>query len=149
MIALSIPIPIVTVCWIAACGLVGLLAMARGRSFVSWSMIAAIATPLAGLPLLVLPDLRAKNRLNPNLPSPQPGLGERMPPSLPSAPLSSSLPVRALKGLGFRVQDSRVAAAISSGRKTARQSVQNFASKAEIDSEIAKTVRNEFPNNKH
>jgi hypothetical protein len=157
MIALSIPIPIVTICWIATCALVGLLAMAKGRSFVSWSVLAAIATPLAGLPLLVLPDLRAKTRPNSrskDLPDPQPKFefnritGELLPPPVPTAAPSKSLPVRALKGLAFRVQDSRVAAALSSAKKTARQSVQNFATNAEIDGQISKTVRSEFPNEK-
>lgn len=157
MIALSIPIPIVTICWIAACALVGLLAMAKGRSFVSWSVVAVIATPLAGLPLLLLPDLRAKNLANlraKKLSDLQTKfavkriIDDRLPPPVPTAAPSKSLPVRALKGLAFRVQDSRVAAALSSAKKTARQSVQNFATNAEIDREISKTVRSEFSNDK-
>jgi len=44
VIAISIPIPLITIGWIAACVIIGLVAMAQGRSFVSWSLAAALAT---------------------------------------------------------------------------------------------------------
>jgi hypothetical protein len=44
VIAISIPIPLITIGWIAACVMIGLVAMAQGRSFVSWSLAAALAS---------------------------------------------------------------------------------------------------------
>jgi hypothetical protein len=55
VIAISIPIPLITIGWIAACILIGLLAGAQGRSFVSWSLAAAIASPIVVLLLFILP----------------------------------------------------------------------------------------------
>jgi hypothetical protein len=55
---IAISIPIITVGWVAASVLIGLLAMAKGRSFVSWSLAAALASPVAVLLLVVLPKKR-------------------------------------------------------------------------------------------
>jgi hypothetical protein len=52
---IAISIPMITVGWVAASVLIGLLAMAKGRSFVLWSLAAALASPVAVLLLVVLP----------------------------------------------------------------------------------------------
>jgi hypothetical protein len=65
----------------------------------------------------------------------------------PSTP-ASSLPVRTVRGLAYRAEASRVGQVLSSAKKTARQSLEKFAASAEIDREIAKAVRGEFPTNK-
>jgi len=131
MIVVSLPIPIVTLCWIAVCAFVGLIAIGRGRSCVFWSVLAALATPFIGVVLLLLPDRRKK-------------IGVRPPP----LPPRQSLPIRALSAVGYRVAESRAIAVLSNAKNSANRSLQTFAASAEIDREISKTIRTEFPNDK-
>jgi hypothetical protein len=70
-------------------------------------------------------------------------------PGTPSSSLPvSSLPVRTVRGLAYRAEASRVGQALSTAKKTAWQSLEKFAASAEIDKEIAKAVRGEFPTDK-
>jgi hypothetical protein len=62
--------------------------------------------------------------------------------------LSSSLPVRTVRGLAYRAESSRVGQSLSNAKKTARQSLETFAASAEIDREIANAVRGGFPTDK-
>jgi hypothetical protein len=137
VIAISIPIPLITVGWAAACVLIGLLAMAQGRSFVSWSLAAAIASPVVVLLLFILPKPE---------PTKQPPATPKAPPKLPAAARSPALPIKAVKALAYRVQSSRVVGSLSRGKAAAYRSIENFAAAAEIDKGISAVVRDEFPN---
>lgn len=138
MIAISIPIPLITVGWIAACVLIGLLAMAQGRSFVSWSLAAAIASPVVVLLLFILPTPKQTKQ---PLATPK----AVAPPRLPAAARSNALPIKAIKALAYRVESSRVVGSLSRGKAAAFRSLENFSAAAEIDKGIAVTVRDEFP----
>ena len=61
---------------------------------------------------------------------------------------ASSLPLRAVKGLAYRVEASRVGRGLSNAKKTARRSLEGFAARAELDREIAKKVRGQYPSDK-
>ena len=139
VIAISIPIPLITVGWIAACVLIGLFAMSHGRSFVSWSLAAAIFSPLVVLLLFFLPKPN-QTKQPPATPKPV------APPRLPAAARSNALPVKAIKALAYRVESSRIVGSISRRKAAANQSIENFAAAAEIDKGIAVAVRDEFPN---
>jgi hypothetical protein len=134
VIAISIPIPLITVVWIAACALIGLLAMAKGRSFVSWSVAAAIASPVVVLLLFFLP--KNTNKKTPTRPN-------GVPPKLPASRSSAAL---AIKALAYRVESSRLVGAMSRRKSAAYRSIENFTAAAEIDKGIAATVRDEFSN---
>jgi hypothetical protein len=49
---------IITVCWIVLATIVGAAAGGRGRSRAGWFVLALILSPLAGVLLAILPDLR-------------------------------------------------------------------------------------------
>ena len=137
MIAISIPIPVITLAWIAACVLIGLLAIAKGRSFVSWSLAAAIASPVVVLVLCCLP--KAKRR-KPPAATPKAVVSPRL-----IAPRSdAALPIKAIKALAYRVESRRIVGALSRGKTATYRSLENFAAAAEIDKGIATVVRNEF-----
>ena len=137
MIAISIPIPLITVVWIAACALIGLLAVAKGRSFVSWSVAAVVASPVVVLLLFFLP-----NKTNKKTPTPP----KRVPPKLPAPPSKAALPIKAIKALAYRVETSRVVGALSRRKSAAYRSIEKFTAAAEIDKGFAVTVRDEFSN---
>ena len=50
---------IIIVCWFVFAMIVGAAAGGRGRSRVGWFVLALIFSPLAGLLLTILPDLRS------------------------------------------------------------------------------------------
>ena len=138
MIALSIPIPLITLAWIAACLWIGLMAVSQGRSFVSWSLAAALFSPFVVVLLFILPIPK---------PTKQPPATPKSvrPPRLPAATRSNALPLKAIKALAYRVQSSRVVGLISRRKVAAYRSIENFAAAAEIDKGIAAAVRDEFP----
>jgi hypothetical protein len=139
VIAISIPIPIITVLWIVACVLIGLLAMAKGRSFISWSVAAAWASPVVVLLLIFLPERKQiKQR-----PAASPRAG---PPQLAAPRSKTALPMKAIKALAYRVGTSRAVGALSRRKSAAYQSIENFTAAAEIDKGIAAAVRDEFSN---
>ena len=138
MIAISIPIPIITVGWIAASVLIGLLAMAKGRSFVSWSLAAALASPVVVLLLVFLP--RAKQIKQPPAP---PKIAS---PKLVALRTNAALPIKVIKALAYRVEGSRVAGSLSRAKAAGYRSLENFAAAAEIDKGIAGAVRDKFAN---
>ena len=138
MIAISIPIPIITVGWVAASVLIGLLAMAKGRSFVSWSLAAALASPVVVLLLVVLP--KAKQIKQPPAP---PKIASPKPAALRT---NAALPIKAIKALAYRVESSRIVGSLSRTKAAGYRSLENFAAAAEIDKGIAAAVRDEFPN---
>jgi hypothetical protein len=91
--------------------------------------------------LAVLVSWRARSRYNKLKAS-------KAAPVLKPHALSSSLPIRAAKGLAYRAESSRIGQALSNTKKAARRSLESFAANAEIDREIAKTVRGEYPTDK-
>ena len=135
MIAISIPIPLVTIGWIVVSVLIGLLALAQGRSFVSWSLASAIATPFVGLLLLILPKPKKSGQL-PSLPKPS----RR---DLAVAPSKAALPFKAIKAL--HMGSSRFIGVISRRKAAAYPSQKTITAATEIDKEIAAAVRGEFP----
>ncbi len=138
MIAISIPIPVITLAWIAACLLIGLLAIAKGRSFVSWSLAAAIASPVVVLVLCFLPESKRRKQ-PPETPK------AVAPPKLITPRSNAALPIKAIKALAYRVENSRIVGSLSRGKTAAYRSLENFTAAAEIDKGIATVVRNEFP----
>jgi hypothetical protein len=50
----------IIVCWFVLATVVGAAAGGRGRSRVGWFVLALILSPLAGLLLAILPDLRTR-----------------------------------------------------------------------------------------
>jgi hypothetical protein len=72
------------------------------------------------------------------------GASYRLEPDSPS----SSLSVRAARGVAYRAEASRVGRALSKAKKTARRSLEKFAASAEMDKEIAKTVRGQYPSDR-
>ncbi len=112
--------------------------MARGRSFVSWAVAAAVASPVVVLLLFILPKPRVKQPLAPPK--------AVAPPSATAPRSDAALPIKAIKALAYRVQSSRVVGSISRRKVAAYRSLENFAAAEEIDKGIAAAVRDEFPN---
>jgi hypothetical protein len=110
--------------------------MAKGRSFVSWSLAAALASPIVVLLLVFLPKARQI----------------KQPPAPPKIVLpkplrtNAALPIKVIKALAYRVEGSRVAASLSRAKAAGYRSLENFAAAAEIDKGIADAVRDRFPN---
>jgi lysozyme family protein len=139
LIAISIPIPLITLGWIALSALIGLLALAQGRSFVSWSLASAMATPLVGLLLFILPKPSQTKQ-------PTPTNKPVVPPRIPAPQLQGSLPMKTIRALAYRVESSRLIGSISRRKAAAYRSLENFTAATEIDKGIAAAVRDEFPN---
>jgi hypothetical protein len=138
VIAISIPIPLITIGWIAVSVLIGLLALAQGRSFVSWCLASAIATPFVGLLLFILPKPKTIRQ--------PPARAEAAPPPASLAPSKAALPIKAIKALAYRVESSRLVGSISRRKSATYRSLENFTAAAEIDKGIAAAIRDEFPN---
>jgi hypothetical protein len=138
VIAISIPIPLITIGWIAACVMIGLVAMAQGRSFVSWSLAAALASPVVALLLFILPKPKQikQPRTTPKVDAP---------PRLPARWTEAALPIKAIRALANRVESSRIGGSLSRGKTAAYRSLEDFAAAVEIDKGIAAAVRDEFP----
>jgi hypothetical protein len=129
MFAISIPIPPVAIAWAIFSVVIGLVALAKGRSAIGWILACLIFSPIVGLVLLFLPDEKRHSR----------------PPSLPKPP---SLAWRTLAAVGFRVKQSRAVKVAVHAKGMARRSVDDFTRKTELDREITTTVRRQFPDNR-
>jgi hypothetical protein len=140
LIAISIPIPLITIGWIAASVLIGLIAMAKGRSFISWSVAAAVASPFVVLLLFVLPKPKQIRQAPPAPPNVAP------PPRAAAPGSNAALSIKTIKALAYRVKSSGVVGSISRRKAAAYRSLETFAAAAEIDKGIAAAVREEFPN---
>jgi hypothetical protein len=114
------------------------MAMAQGRSFLSWSLAAALLSPVVVLLLFILPK--------PD-PTKQPTATPKvvLPPRLPAPERKAALPMRAIRALAYRVESGRIAGWLS-GRKTVDyRSLDYFTAAGEIDKGIAAAVHDEFP----
>lgn len=109
---------------------VGILAYMRGRSFARWAIASFLVSPLIAIVLFVLPDLRSARRRAAQ------ETAER-----PSAP---SLPVRTIKAAGFRMGQTRPISTLSNAKSSARRSLEEFSTRAELDREISRTVGDQF-----
>jgi hypothetical protein len=133
VIAISIPIPLITIGWIMVSALIGLFALAQGRSFVSWSVASLIVSPLVGLLLLFLPKPKTTS---------QKPISSRA----TVVPSKAAVPVKAVRAFAHHVASSRLIGAISRRKATTYRSLENFTAATEIDKGIAAAVRDEFPN---
>lgn len=129
MFAISISIPPVAIAWAIFSVVIGLIAAAKGQSAIGWILACLLFSPLVGLVLLFLPTKK----------------GHPTPPPLPK---SSSLTRRSLAALGYRVKESRAVKIAADAKGTARRTLESFTSKAELDREIATTVRSQFPSDR-
>ena len=93
--------------------------MAKGRSFVSWSLAAALASPVVVLLLVVLP--KAKQIKQPPAP---PKIASPKPAALRA---SAALPIKAIKAFAYRVESSRIAGSLSRAKAAGYRSLENFA----------------------
>jgi hypothetical protein len=138
MFAISISIPPIAITWLVLSPLIGWLALAKRRSFVRWMLASILLTPLAAIVLLFLPAAKKAAPGNQTKPTVIP----------PPRPKSPSLIRRVAGATGFRVKESRAAKALASATGAAHRSLEDFANRAELDSEIAKTVQSRFGRDK-
>ena len=132
MFAISISIPPIAIAWAGLSLLIGVLALAKRRSFVGWMLASILLTPFVVVVLLYLPPAEKSGSVK-NKP-------QVIPPPLPRSP---SLALRAIRAFGFRVRESRAASTLS-GAKDAAHGPQGFASRAELDRDIADSARSRF-----
>jgi hypothetical protein len=128
MFAISIPIPPIAIAWLGLSLLIGLLALAKRRSFVGWLLASLLFTPFATVVLFYLPPAKAS----------VPKKGKtKGPPPMPTSP---SLFRRITGAARFRMKESRSAKAVVGVTGAAHRS---------LERDIAKSVKSRFGRDDH
>lgn len=143
MFAISITIPPVAIAWAGLSILVGFLALAKRRSFIGWMAASILFTPFAAVVLFFLPRANATAKIQP----PAGSLQSRLdPPALPAPP---SLFKRVAGATKFRVKENAASRALAGAASVAHRSLENFASRAELDRDIKQSVQDHLGRGKN
>jgi hypothetical protein len=131
MFAISIPIPPIAIAWLGLSLLIGLLALAKQRSFVGWLLASLLFTPFAAVVLFYLPPAKA------SVPKKGKTKSRAAPPPMPTSP---SLFRRIIGAARFRMKESRSAKAVVGVTGAAHRS---------LERDIAKSVKSRFGRDDH
>lgn len=138
MFAISIAIPPVAIAWAGLSILIGFLALAKRRSFIGWMAASILFTPFAAVVLFFLPRVEATPKTKAPAVPPQP---QPAPPPLPASP---SLFRRVAGAAKFRAKENPASKALAGAASVAHRSLENFASRAELEQDIKQSVQDRF-----
>lgn len=135
MFAISITIPPAAIAWAGLSILVGFWAIARRRSFIGWMVASILFTPFAAVVLFFLPRADAAAKIQ------SPAVPLQLQPDPPALPRRSSLFRRIAGATKFRVQENAASRALAGAASVAHRSLENFASRAELERDIKQSVQ--------
>lgn len=131
MFAISIAVPPVAITWIGLSLLIGLLALAKRRSFTGWMAASMLFTPFFAVVLFFLPRANIPVKTKPTA----------IPPPLPTRP---SLLGRVAAAAKFRVRQNGAANVLAEETRRAHRSLDNFT---ELERDIKQSVQSRLRSN--